>query len=93
VCFCSGAYAVSAVKVRTGGDIVDCPRDVDEVQKVQEGESIQRCIYEARVFFAPFVASKGACFAVLEGCEICEAKSLSVELSRNCAQAPKSLGA
>lgn len=62
----AGRQAVAAVKVGAGGDILDGLGNVDKVEQAEKREGVEGAVEEARVFFAPFVASKGAGGAVLE---------------------------
>lgn len=61
-----GADAVAAVKVATGGDVVDRPVDISQVEEAEEGQGVEGAVEEARVLLAPLVAGEGACLPVLE---------------------------
>jgi hypothetical protein len=60
------AHAISTVKVGTCRDMVDCLVNVDEVEKAEERQRIERAVEEPGVLLPPLVASECTCLTVLE---------------------------
>jgi hypothetical protein len=60
------AHAISTVKVGTCRDVVDCLVNVDEVEKAEERQRIERAVEEPGVLLPPLVAGECTCLTVLE---------------------------